>query len=200
MKILLTLFVLLFSSSLFAENITDYEIEGMSVGDSLLDYFSEAEIMNSIRLDGYIGSDGKFSDVTFLDHPTFKIYEGMQIAFKTDDKKFKIYAIMGTIFFGKNINDCFLKLKEVDKDLLKIFKTNDNQDYPIREEYPLTKYPGQDTSFEKTIAYYLNNTNDSVDIVCYDMDNEKFDMQDYFQLGINTSEYVNWVVDYQSTK
>ena len=45
MKILLTLFVLLFSSSVVAEDISDFEIEGMSIGDSLLDYFSEKKII-----------------------------------------------------------------------------------------------------------------------------------------------------------
>ena len=47
MKILLTLFVLLFSSSVVAEDISDFQIEGMSVGDSLLDYFSEQQIINN---------------------------------------------------------------------------------------------------------------------------------------------------------
>ena len=41
MKTLLTLFVVLFSSSVLAEDISDFQIEGMSIGDSLLDYFSE---------------------------------------------------------------------------------------------------------------------------------------------------------------
>lgn len=44
MKAILTLFVLLFSSSVVADDISDYEIEGMSIGDSLTDYYSEKEI------------------------------------------------------------------------------------------------------------------------------------------------------------
>ena len=44
MKILITLFALFFSSLVIAEDISDFEIEGMSVGDSLLDYMSEEEI------------------------------------------------------------------------------------------------------------------------------------------------------------
>ena len=44
MKILLTLFVLLFSSSVVADDISDFEIEGFSIGDSLLEHFSEKEI------------------------------------------------------------------------------------------------------------------------------------------------------------
>ena len=44
MKTLLTFFILFFSSSVFAEDISDFQIEGISIGDSLLDFFSEAEI------------------------------------------------------------------------------------------------------------------------------------------------------------
>ena len=39
MKTLLTLFVLLFSSSMFADDISDFEIEGIRIGDSALKYF-----------------------------------------------------------------------------------------------------------------------------------------------------------------
>ena len=48
MKIILTFFVLFFSSSVVAEDISDFEIEGISVGDSLLDYMSEDEIKKEI--------------------------------------------------------------------------------------------------------------------------------------------------------
>ena len=50
MKILLTLFVLLFSSSVFADDISDLEIEGISVGDSLLNYYSEEDIKKNISM------------------------------------------------------------------------------------------------------------------------------------------------------
>ena len=41
MKILITLFVLFFSSSVVAEDISDFQIEGMSIGDSLLKHFNK---------------------------------------------------------------------------------------------------------------------------------------------------------------
>ena len=47
MKILLTLFVLLFSASVVAEDISDFEIEGIGLGVSLLDFFSEKEIVGA---------------------------------------------------------------------------------------------------------------------------------------------------------
>ena len=46
MKILLTLLILIFSlqSLSKADDIRDFEIEGMSIGDSALDFFSKNEI------------------------------------------------------------------------------------------------------------------------------------------------------------
>ena len=46
MRIFLAVLVLIFSLQSWAkaDDIKEFEIEGMSVGDSLLDYFSEEEI------------------------------------------------------------------------------------------------------------------------------------------------------------
>ena len=70
MKILLTLFVLYFSSSVVAEDISDFEIDGMSIGDSLLDYFSEKEITNA--------------DTTI--YPKSKSYYSINLPSKKDSK------------------------------------------------------------------------------------------------------------------
>jgi len=47
MKIFLTVIIIVFSLQSWtkAEDIKDFQIEGMSVGDSLLDYYSEKEIL-----------------------------------------------------------------------------------------------------------------------------------------------------------
>ena len=44
------LFLILFSFSApsFADDISDFEIEGISIGDSLLDYMSEEEIKENV--------------------------------------------------------------------------------------------------------------------------------------------------------
>ena len=50
-KLLILLFSIFFlsSPSVFADDISDFEIEGISIGDSLLDYMTEDEINNSKR-------------------------------------------------------------------------------------------------------------------------------------------------------
>ena len=60
MKTLLVLFVLFFSSSVLADDIGDFQIEGMSIGDSLLDFFSEEEIDNNFHKGQYYKKNDKF--------------------------------------------------------------------------------------------------------------------------------------------
>ena len=43
-KSIIIFFFLFFSHYAFADDISDFQIEGMSIGDSLLNYFTENEI------------------------------------------------------------------------------------------------------------------------------------------------------------
>ena len=47
-------FFLLFSSPVMADDISDFEIEGMSIGDSLLDYMSEEKIKTELEENRYM--------------------------------------------------------------------------------------------------------------------------------------------------
>ena len=50
MKILLTFFVLFFSSFVsLANDISDFKIEGIGIGESALKYFSESEILSNVK-------------------------------------------------------------------------------------------------------------------------------------------------------
>ena len=116
MKTLLALFVLFFSSSVIAEDISDFQIEGMSIGDSLLDYFSEEEI-NFFRTYEYI--DKEFYSMDLLNTSlTFKIYDGMQVQLKTKDNKYILHGMSGLLIYKNNeFNQCM----ENSKLLKKIF-------------------------------------------------------------------------------
>ena len=65
-KLSICLFLILFSFSApsFADDIRDFQIEGMSVGDSLLDYMTENEIeMNKRNYESQQG--GKFYTINY---------------------------------------------------------------------------------------------------------------------------------------
>ena len=69
MRIFLSVLILIFSfqSSTKADDIRDFEIEGMSIGDSALDHFTKQEIEKNIR--GYFNNQYKLpSDLTTINN------------------------------------------------------------------------------------------------------------------------------------
>ena len=121
------LFLLLFSfqASSWADDISDFEIEGMSIGDSLLDYFSKKEIKDNTNINYY--TNNKYTSVEFFGLPAFKIYDTVGFNYKTDDKKYIIDAIRGVLFCEKNIEKCNKKQKEIDLELSKMFKKSQRE-------------------------------------------------------------------------
>ena len=102
-----------------ADDIRDFQIEGMSIGDSLLDYFSEKEIK-----DNYVKwyDDDKFIRAEFKKLKFFKTYGSVGLSYKTNDKKYIIHSLSGIIFFNENIDSCYKKMDELDKELSHLFK------------------------------------------------------------------------------
>ena len=66
MRVFIAVLVLIFSLQSWtkAEDISDFEIEGISIGDSLLDYYSEAKIKEARVKTGF--KSNKFYRVVFL--------------------------------------------------------------------------------------------------------------------------------------
>ena len=183
MKILLTLFVLLCSSFVLAEDISDFEIEGMSVGDSLLDYFSEEKINKSKRNYGY--KNKKFYAVGFENENFFTVYDSLDMHLKTNDKNYIIYSISGINFFTNDIHNCYIEKKDITSELDSLF--NDLE----KKEYKKTK-----TSFDKSSTlesnYFLFKSGDYVKIQCYDW-SEKITKEkrwgDHLRIAIGFKEY-----------
>ena len=92
MKVFIAVLVLIFSlqSLTKANDIKDFEIEGISIGDSVLEYYTKKEIKENIK---QYTKDKTYSLVEI--HP-FKseIYDALQLHYKTNDKK---YIITGWI-------------------------------------------------------------------------------------------------------
>ena len=80
MKRLLIIFIVLFSFQSWtkADDIRDFEIEGISLGDSLFDHFSEKEIKN-FGIEYYPDKEFRVLSVT---SNRFKNYDAMQFNIK----------------------------------------------------------------------------------------------------------------------
>ena len=114
MRIFIAVLVLIFSlqSLTVADDIRDFEIEGMSIGDSLLDYFSEDKIKSSKQETQYPGSD-RYTILTFNEDDRFEIYDSVQIDYKKNDKKYIIASIMGMLSFINDIDACYGEQKKL---------------------------------------------------------------------------------------
>ena len=108
MKKLSTYLILIlfsFQTSSWADDIQDFQIEGMSIGDSLLDYFSEEEIKDNVFKTSY--KSKKYTKIEFhRDNNPSKFYDGFQFFVKKNDKKYIIYTLSAHLRYKDNIEDC----------------------------------------------------------------------------------------------
>ena len=110
-KLLILLFSLFFlsSPSVFADDISDFQIEGVSVGDSLLDYMSKDEIKKAEQNSSYM-KDKKY--IVIFSPIVSETYDKIQITYQPEDSNYLIHVIDGKINFEDNIKGCKKKMKE----------------------------------------------------------------------------------------
>jgi len=113
MKRLLLILILTFSFQSWtkADDIKDFEIEGISIGDSLLDYFSQEEINNFFIIE--YPSSNRFVGWETSPSIKFKEYKTMAFHVKSDDNKYEIFSIKGMLDYPNNINECLVKKEEI---------------------------------------------------------------------------------------
>ena len=181
--------LLFISAPSYADDIRDFQIEGMSIGDSLLDYFSEEKITNSNRHYPYL--DNEFYTVGFDRENSFEVYDTVEIHLKTDDKKYKIYSVDGIIYYLNNIDDCYKKKDEIEKELSEIFKDAKKTDYGT------TKHAG-DKSGKSTMTsiYWKFDSRDFVTLECYDWSKEietTKNWRDHLRISVVKKELDIWI-------
>ena len=160
------LFLILFSFSApsFADDIQDFEIEGLSIGDSLLDYMSEEEIKENEFPGVY--KDKKF---TLSDYnKSSAIYDTVSIEYKPNDKKYTIHGVQGIIDFPNNIEGCYKKQDEIEKEIFSMFNEAKKKNWGIL----VLNLQGEaaEGSTYKPISFDFN-TGDRISISCYHYSN-----------------------------
>ena len=121
---LFLLFITLQTPS-WADDIRDFEIEGMSIGDSALDFFSKEDIIKNSK--SYY-KNKKFTPVENNNYPFFKTYFAVDFNFKTGDPKYKIYSLTGVIDYrNKSMSECKKRLREIFEEIAINFKKWDKE-------------------------------------------------------------------------
>ena len=103
-----------------ADDIRDFEIEGMSIGDSLLNFMDENLIRKAMNdKDIAIYYENDFVSISTWDiREKFKIYDDVGIILDPNDKKYKIFALEGSLYMkDKDIEKCYKKQNEITEDI-----------------------------------------------------------------------------------
>ena len=189
MRVFIAVLVLIFSLQTWtkADDIRDFEIEGMSIGESLLDYYSEEEIRISIKKKYYAYlPEKKFIDLEFNSSPNFKTYDALQISIKPNDSKYIIYAVDGILKI-EDMNNCNKKINEVS-----VIISNQFID-ATKVKQKKTKHRADQSGKSTTwgVAFFLNEGG-SVSVRCYDW-HKDIGYFDSFRISMRSFELNEWL-------
>ena len=179
----------------WADDISDFEIEGMSIGDSLLDYFSKKKILASKANWYQYLEKNKFITIA-LESSDFQRYEYVDVNTKYGDNKYIIDSMAGSIYFGKNkeikdINHCYIKQKEIAQDFSQVFE-NSKKDGPHKMKH-LALDPSGESFY--TDIYFEMDDNYSVIISCYDYSDhlQSQNRVDFLGIVIRSQKFDKWL-------
>ena len=171
-----------------ADDIRDFQIEGMSIGDSALDYFTEKEI-NDLMQFGF----KKSKEYAYINLREEKLdnFDKVLILFKSEDVKFIIHSISSRIFFDKNIRACHKKQKELVNEFSELFEK-----ISVKDDQGTYSYSGDDSGKSKvtTINFQLNDGG-VAHVGCYKFSKEYLEKNNYgsaqaiLSMSISSSEY-----------
>ena len=183
-KLFTYLFFIIFSfqTPSQADDIRDFQIEGMSIGDSALDYFSEAEIKNNKR-NYYRNNEFSDSEITI----SGELYKSVHINYKTDDDKYIMEGISGTILYKHNVKDCYKKRDEIVKEISSVFTdTKPKNAGKVKH--------GQDKTGKSTLSNILFHfkAGDLIMVSCYDWSKE-MKYTDHLRISFGTKKFGDFI-------
>ena len=197
----LIILVLSFQTLSLADNIRYFQIEGMKIGDSALDYFSESQLEDNEQ--GWHNYSYNEYSTSYM--PGKGIYNWFLVSYKNDDDNFIIEGLVGGL---EKINydnkECNNKLDIVALNTSELFKNTIQEEKKI---YELTADAAQNYPFigKSTVTSLSFNFLDGAKIIlaCYNVDkdtkkNESFlksilKQSDSFRIDARSSTFANYL-------
>ena len=179
--------ILFFSFQTFsnADDIRDIQIEGISVGDNLLNHF---EVLKKTKTEiketklTYYPKSKRLAVSNFWDG-NYEIYDSVQ--FTLDPNNYKIFRISGKIY-DLDKEKCVNKQKEIISNLEKQFPNT------IKDIDEFSKHPVDNSGKSLANGIYLDfASGDAVGVECYfwsDAFKKERNYQDHISVSIETKE------------
>ena len=190
MKKFLAILILIFTfqTPSWADDIQDFQIEGISIGDSLLDIATEKEI-NKAKASTQFPND-KFIIYYLEELKPLKNYDWVSVTTKKNEKNYIVTNIGGAINY-KKLDKCLELQKEIQKDVERLFKANDKQ-----EKNYASKQDKTGNSKVYGVQYYLKPypSNESIAINCYHM-TDASNIEKSLKVTVNSEEYAYFIIN-----
>ena len=194
---------LFLSTSAHTDNIKDYKIENISIGDSALDYFSEMELENG-ELDWFNYSYKEFATSLVSGKG---IYDWFKISYKSDDDNFTIEGLVGIVVKKKYDDaECNKELDSAALNISGLFKNAKRSkkklymvEYNSRKVFQEASQSGKSTA--TSISFDFNDRRKII-LSCYDMDKatnqidsplKDINQFDSFRIDIRSKVFKNYL-------
>jgi len=197
----LVIWILTFQNQSLADDIQYFKIEGMSIGDSALDYYSESQLEDNEQ--GWHNYSYNEYSTSYM--PGKGIYNWFLVSYKNDDDNFIIEGLVGGLEKSNYDNkECNNKLDVATLNISKLFKNTEQKE---KKFYKLTADAAQTYPFtgKSTVTSLSFNFLDGAKIIlaCYNIDkeakeNESFlksilKQNDSFRIDVRSSSFVNYL-------
>ncbi len=157
-----------------ADDIREFQIEGISIGESLLDYYSAATINNAL--------DESHKDRLFITKTIYlkdsDIYEFIKFTYKKLDKKKKLHSIVAGKFFPNDIKKCKKEMRKIETELSLLFTSTIKKDWG--------KYKWSNGHYFP-VTFDFKDTSRAM-VACYDWP-KKSSVKDSLKVSLYSSEY-----------
>ena len=165
-----------------ADDISDFEIDGMSIGDSVLKFYSKEKIKNEEKIN-YPSSDS-FYGISFYINNSY--YDAFGFIFKKNDNDFIIYQVKGML--KMDFNECMEKKLNVKKEIKNILENFKENNYTSTYGNKLGK------SFSEVSDLELKNGRIRTWCENWDRNFEKSKNWDnHFNVSSASKEYLYWL-------
>tara|TARA_S200000501_G_C20513255_1_gene607925 strand:+ start:66 stop:638 length:573 start_codon:yes stop_codon:yes gene_type:complete len=187
MKIFLIIFILIFSIQIWvkADDIRELQLEGVSIGDSLLNYMSKKKIDN---IDPYIyPASNKYKEI-IIDIDS-NIYNQITASIKLKDIKYIIYSMMADISFKNNFEECLPQKKIIVNDINSIL--GDNAE--VQNDKYKRNADKSGKSYDVSTTFFFKN-GDNVRVICtYWSEEAQFGSR--LTVALNSNEFYQWLLN-----
>tara|TARA_B100001057_G_scaffold455842_1_gene502694 strand:+ start:2227 stop:2841 length:615 start_codon:yes stop_codon:yes gene_type:complete len=188
MRLFLIVLVLIFGIKSFskADDIREFEIEGITLYESALSHFSTSELQED-TVKNYTSNKYTTSNI----YDGLKMYDYIQVSYKTNDRKYIIQDISA----AKNMKykECISQLDKVKNDISSIYENSSKivNDGKLTYDHPVDK-SGQSKITD--IAWYFDDGHVIV-AQCYNWQSEygkKNNFKDSLTIAISNKDIDRW--------